>query len=168
MYAHTYTHTHTLMLTPIHTYTHIHTHLLTHIHTSTHTHKSSWNLNNIMIVYSLLFCSITNLGGHGIKKFSAIINPPQSAILAVGSLEAVPTLASNGKDFEVTRMMTVTMSCEYECVYMYVWVWTWVCVNVYMDVLSCMYVCVCMCICSPKWSTLVFIGCQFTNTCSIS
>ena len=115
IHTHTYIHVCTYIYTYTHTHAHTHTYIYTHSYSLTHTHShidTSWNLNNIMIVYSLLFCSITNLGGHGIKKFSAIINPPQSAILAVGSLEAVPTLASNGKDFEVTRMMTVTMSCD--------------------------------------------------------
>ena len=31
-----------------------------------------------------MFCSISNLGMFGIKEFTAIINPPQCAILAVG------------------------------------------------------------------------------------
>ena len=57
------------------------------------------------------FCSITNLGGHGIKEFCAIINPPQSAILAVGSLEAVPSVLDNN-ELAVTRVMRVTVSCD--------------------------------------------------------
>ena len=34
------------------------------------------------------FCSISNLGMFGVKEFTAIINPPQTAILAVSCLES--------------------------------------------------------------------------------
>jgi len=37
------------------------------------------------VTYATLLCRISNLGMFGIKEFSAIINPPQTAILAVGS-----------------------------------------------------------------------------------
>ena len=36
--------------------------------------------------------SISNLGMYGIKNFTAIINPPQSAILAVGTGQKIPTV----------------------------------------------------------------------------
>src|SRR5258705_4259272 len=52
--------------------------------------------------------SISNLGMFGIKEFTAIINPPQSAILAVGTGEERP-VARDGKIMAAT-MMTVTMS----------------------------------------------------------
>ena len=39
--------------------------------------------------------SVTNLGMYGISDFSAIINPPQSSILAVGAIEEVPIVKEN-------------------------------------------------------------------------
>jgi pyruvate dehydrogenase E2 component (dihydrolipoamide acetyltransferase) len=58
--------------------------------------------------------SISNLGMFGIKEFSAIINPPQSAILAVGAGEPRPVV----KDGELTvaTVMSCTMSCDHRVV----------------------------------------------------
>jgi pyruvate dehydrogenase E2 component (dihydrolipoamide acetyltransferase) len=58
--------------------------------------------------------SISNLGMFGIKEFSAIINPPQSAILAVGAGEQRPIV----KDGELTvaTVMSCTMSCDHRVV----------------------------------------------------
>ncbi len=57
---------------------------------------------------------ISNLGMYGVKCFSAIINPPQSAILAVGAIR--PELAlQNGVVIE-TSVMTVTMSADHRLV----------------------------------------------------
>ena len=39
--------------------------------------------------------SVTNLGMYGISDFSAIINPPQSSILAIGTIEEVPIVKEN-------------------------------------------------------------------------
>jgi pyruvate dehydrogenase E2 component (dihydrolipoamide acetyltransferase) len=59
--------------------------------------------------------TISNLGMFGIKSFSAVINPPQAAILAVGGTErrAVPT--SDGS-YRVANVMTVTLSCDHRVV----------------------------------------------------
>lgn len=58
--------------------------------------------------------SVSNLGMLGIKNFTAIINPPQSCILAVGAGEACPIVV-NGK-IEVATLMTVTMSVDHRVV----------------------------------------------------
>ncbi|PKQ06501.1 MAG: pyruvate dehydrogenase complex dihydrolipoamide acetyltransferase [Alphaproteobacteria bacterium HGW-Alphaproteobacteria-11] len=58
--------------------------------------------------------SITNLGMYGIKHFTAVINPPQAAILAVGKGEERPVV-HDGK-LEVATVMTVTMSCDHRAI----------------------------------------------------
>ena len=59
--------------------------------------------------------SISNLGMFGIKSFSAIINPPQSCILAVGAGEKKLTLLRDGVVDEIT-VMTVTLSVDHRSV----------------------------------------------------
>jgi len=58
--------------------------------------------------------SISNLGMFGIKHFTAVINPPQAAILAVGKGEERPVV-KNGK-LEIANVMTVTMSCDHRAI----------------------------------------------------
>ena len=58
--------------------------------------------------------SISNLGMYGIKQFNAIINPPQSCILAVGAGEQRPVV-ENGKIVPAT-VVTVTLSCDHRTV----------------------------------------------------
>ncbi|MBT3790798.1 MAG: pyruvate dehydrogenase complex dihydrolipoamide acetyltransferase [Alphaproteobacteria bacterium] len=58
--------------------------------------------------------SISNLGMFGIKEFSAIINPPQSAILAVGAGEQRPVV-KNGA-LSIATVMSCTMSCDHRVV----------------------------------------------------
>ncbi|CAJ1063982.1 dihydrolipoyllysine-residue acetyltransferase component of pyruvate dehydrogenase complex%2C [Xyrichtys novacula] len=60
--------------------------------------------------------TISNLGMFGIKNFSAIINPPQSCILAVGGSEKRLMPADNEKGFDVANMMSVTLSCDHRVV----------------------------------------------------
>ncbi|KFV61116.1 hypothetical protein N307_03109 [Dryobates pubescens] len=60
--------------------------------------------------------TISNLGMYGIKNFSAIINPPQACILAVGSSEKRLVPADNEKGFEVASVMSVTLSCDHRVV----------------------------------------------------
>jgi pyruvate dehydrogenase E2 component (dihydrolipoamide acetyltransferase) len=59
--------------------------------------------------------TISNLGMHGVREFCAIINPPQSAILAVGATrrQAVEG-ADGGVDF--VSVMSVTLSCDHRVV----------------------------------------------------
>ncbi|MBT6961198.1 MAG: pyruvate dehydrogenase complex dihydrolipoamide acetyltransferase, partial [Rhodospirillaceae bacterium] len=58
--------------------------------------------------------SISNLGMFGIKEFSAIINPPQSAILAVGAGEQRPIVKDGA--LAVATVMSCTMSCDHRVV----------------------------------------------------
>ncbi|XP_010132738.1 PREDICTED: dihydrolipoyllysine-residue acetyltransferase component of pyruvate dehydrogenase complex, mitochondrial, partial [Buceros rhinoceros silvestris] len=60
--------------------------------------------------------TISNLGMYGIKNFSAIINPPQACILAVGSSEKRLVPADNEKGFDVANVMSVTLSCDHRVV----------------------------------------------------
>ncbi|XP_061558039.1 dihydrolipoyllysine-residue acetyltransferase component of pyruvate dehydrogenase complex, mitochondrial [Phycodurus eques] len=60
--------------------------------------------------------TISNLGMFGIKNFSAIINPPQSCILAVGGSEKRLMPADNERGFDVANMMSVTLSCDHRVV----------------------------------------------------
>jgi len=58
--------------------------------------------------------SISNLGMFGIKEFSAIINPPQSAILAVGAGEQRPIVKDGA--LAVATVMSCTLSCDHRVV----------------------------------------------------
>jgi pyruvate dehydrogenase E2 component (dihydrolipoamide acetyltransferase) len=58
--------------------------------------------------------SVSNLGMYGIKDFTAVINPPQSTILAVGAGEE-RAVVRNGK-IEAAQVMTVTLSCDHRAV----------------------------------------------------
>uniref|UniRef100_A0A4W5LBC4 Dihydrolipoamide S-acetyltransferase (E2 component of pyruvate dehydrogenase complex) n=1 Tax=Hucho hucho TaxID=62062 RepID=A0A4W5LBC4_9TELE len=60
--------------------------------------------------------TISNLGMFGVKNFSAIINPPQACILAVGGSEKRLLPAANDKGFDVASMMSVTLSCDHRVV----------------------------------------------------
>jgi len=55
--------------------------------------------------------SISNLGMFDVADFSAIINPPEGAILAVGSVRKVPVVTEGG--LGVGRRMAVTLSCDH-------------------------------------------------------
>jgi len=55
--------------------------------------------------------SISNLGMHGIRQFTAIINPPHAAILAVGAAEARAVVQAG--ELGVATMMTCTLSCDH-------------------------------------------------------
>lgn len=55
----------------------------------------------------------------GINNFSAIINPPQSCILAIGSVEqrVVPNPeAGDGEQLKVASILKVTLSCDHRTV----------------------------------------------------
>jgi len=58
--------------------------------------------------------SISNLGMFGIDNFTAVINPPQAAILAVG--RGVERAVVKSGKLEVATMMTVTMSCDHRAI----------------------------------------------------
>jgi pyruvate dehydrogenase E2 component (dihydrolipoamide acetyltransferase) len=58
--------------------------------------------------------TISNLGMMDIEEFTAIINPPDSCILAVGRIKEV-VVSKNGQ-FVVTNIMKVTLSCDHRSV----------------------------------------------------
>jgi hypothetical protein len=58
--------------------------------------------------------SITNLGMYGVEAFSAIINPPQSAILAVGA--ALPAAVVVDGALEVGSVMSLVLSVDHRAV----------------------------------------------------
>ena len=59
--------------------------------------------------------TISNLGMFGVSHFSAIVNPPQACILAVGS--ALPRVLPDGKGgFREANVMTVTLSSDHRVV----------------------------------------------------
>jgi pyruvate dehydrogenase E2 component (dihydrolipoamide acetyltransferase) len=59
--------------------------------------------------------TISNLGMYGVREFSAIINPPQSTILAVGAGQRRPVEAPGG-GIGFATLMTVTLSCDHRVV----------------------------------------------------
>ena len=58
--------------------------------------------------------TISNLGMYDVTEFTAIINPPESAILAVGAARQVPVV--DGERVVVGHRMKVTMSCDHRVV----------------------------------------------------
>ena len=58
--------------------------------------------------------TISNLGAWGIEEFTAIINPPNSAILAIGAAEARPVVVE--RQITVRDRMKVTMSCDHRVI----------------------------------------------------
>jgi pyruvate dehydrogenase E2 component (dihydrolipoamide acetyltransferase) len=59
--------------------------------------------------------SVSNLGMAGVESFTAIINPPQAAILAVGSTVPTPVVLANGT-IGVEQKMKVTLSCDHRVI----------------------------------------------------
>lgn len=58
--------------------------------------------------------SISNLGMFGIDEFTAVINPPEGAILAVGAMTAKPVVRDG--EIVVRQIMRVTMSCDHRVI----------------------------------------------------
>lgn len=58
--------------------------------------------------------TISNLGMMDIEEFTAIINPPDSAIMAVGRIKE--TVVRKGEGFGVSHFMKVTLSCDHRSV----------------------------------------------------
>jgi pyruvate dehydrogenase E2 component (dihydrolipoamide acetyltransferase) len=58
--------------------------------------------------------SISNLGMFGIDEFTAVINPPEAAILAAGAMTPKPVVRDN--EMVVRQMMRVTMSCDHRVI----------------------------------------------------
>lgn len=58
--------------------------------------------------------TISNLGMYGIQEFAAIINPPESSILAVGAVQKVPVVIDDS--IQVAQVMKVTLSADHRIV----------------------------------------------------
>jgi pyruvate dehydrogenase E2 component (dihydrolipoamide acetyltransferase) len=58
--------------------------------------------------------TVSNLGMFGIDQFTAIINPPEAGILAIGGVEEKPVVIDGA--LEVRQRMRVTMSCDHRAV----------------------------------------------------
>jgi pyruvate dehydrogenase E2 component (dihydrolipoamide acetyltransferase) len=61
--------------------------------------------------------TVSNLGMFGIDNFSAVINPPQAAILSVGALEPKPVADRTTRRVVVRDMMGVTLACDHRILY---------------------------------------------------
>jgi pyruvate dehydrogenase E2 component (dihydrolipoamide acetyltransferase) len=59
--------------------------------------------------------TISNLGSFGIEEFTAIINPPGSAILALGKIAKTPVVADDGS-IVVRSLMKATLSCDHRVI----------------------------------------------------
>ena len=59
--------------------------------------------------------TVSNLGMYGVRSFSAIINPPQAAILSVGSLE--PRARAREGGITIRNTMTLTLACDHRILY---------------------------------------------------
>jgi len=58
--------------------------------------------------------SISNLGMFGIHEFTAVINPPEAGILAVGGVEEIPVVEAG--QVVVRNRMKITMSCDHRVI----------------------------------------------------
>ena len=58
--------------------------------------------------------TISNLGMYGIEQFVAVLNPPQVAILAVGSIEERP--AAIDGEFAIVPTLTMTLTCDHRAI----------------------------------------------------
>ncbi len=61
--------------------------------------------------------TVSNLGMFGISNFSAVINPPQAALLAVGALEPKPVADRTTRRVVVRDMMGVNLACDHRILY---------------------------------------------------
>jgi pyruvate dehydrogenase E2 component (dihydrolipoyllysine-residue acetyltransferase) len=59
--------------------------------------------------------TISNLGSFGVEEFTAIINPPGSAILAVGTI-AKTVVVDDDDELEVAQVMKMTLSCDHRVI----------------------------------------------------
>jgi len=59
--------------------------------------------------------TVSNLGMYGIEGFSAVINPPQAAILAVGAIEERPVVRDG--EIAAAHLMQVDLACDHRILY---------------------------------------------------
>lgn len=60
--------------------------------------------------------TISNLGMFGIRQFRAVINPPESAILAVGSIVRTPMVVDENDRIEVRPVLSLTLSADHRVI----------------------------------------------------
>jgi pyruvate dehydrogenase E2 component (dihydrolipoamide acetyltransferase) len=60
--------------------------------------------------------TVSNLGMHGVRRFEALLNTPQAAILAVGAVEPRPAVGADG-DIVVRPLMNATLVCDHRILY---------------------------------------------------
>ena len=58
--------------------------------------------------------TVSNLGMYEIEEFTAIINPPEAAILAIGRIQSKPVIADGG--VQIGQRMRMTLSCDHRAV----------------------------------------------------
>ncbi|MFA4929604.1 MAG: 2-oxo acid dehydrogenase subunit E2, partial [Patulibacter sp.] len=59
--------------------------------------------------------TVSNLGMLGIREFTAVLNAPQAAILAVGRMETRPVWRDDA--FVPRSLMTMTLTCDHRILY---------------------------------------------------
>jgi pyruvate dehydrogenase E2 component (dihydrolipoamide acetyltransferase) len=59
--------------------------------------------------------TVSNLGMYGMRSFTAIINPPQSAILSVGTMEQRPVVREG--ELAAAHTMALTLACDHRILY---------------------------------------------------
>lgn len=60
--------------------------------------------------------TISNLGMYGIRQFRAVINPPESAILAVGAVVRTPVVVDDQDRVQVRPMVSLTLSADHRVI----------------------------------------------------
>jgi pyruvate dehydrogenase E2 component (dihydrolipoamide acetyltransferase) len=60
--------------------------------------------------------TVSNLGMYGIRRFEALLNTPQAAILAVGAVEPRPAVGADG-ELVVRPLMSGTLVCDHRILY---------------------------------------------------
>jgi pyruvate dehydrogenase E2 component (dihydrolipoamide acetyltransferase) len=59
--------------------------------------------------------TVSNLGMYGVTSFTAVVNPPQAAILAVGAME--PRAVVRDGEIVARHTMTITLACDHRILY---------------------------------------------------
>ena len=61
--------------------------------------------------------TVSNLGMYGITEFTAVINPPQAAIVAVGTMERKPVVVDDRGKVEARHRMRLSLVCDHRILY---------------------------------------------------
>jgi pyruvate dehydrogenase E2 component (dihydrolipoamide acetyltransferase) len=61
--------------------------------------------------------TVSNLGMYGVDNFSAVINPPQAALLSVGAVKRKPAVDESSDRIVPRSMMGVTLACDHRILY---------------------------------------------------